>query len=200
MTSLIKLTTMAAVLLTGAVFTADADAGSCRSGRCAPRRVFVPSRRPVPRPAFPGPGVGAAGLGGGVQQRVAGAGTGPTQQAGTTQAVSVPAGATITLPGNRGAQMGQVNLILSGVRLPLTVLDWNENGVTLTLPDMQITTATQAQLEIKLPGSNTAETLSIQLQPRPTVLIHGAPVIVTPPAPAEAMAPTAPQPEQLVDN
>ena len=64
-----------------------------------------------------------------------------------------------------------MNLVLSGVRLPLEIVDWTEAGVTVTLPDMQITQATPAQLEIKVPGSNTPESLSIQLQPRPAVLI-----------------------------
>jgi hypothetical protein len=74
------------------------------------------------------------------------------------------------LPGNRGTQAGQVNLVLNGVRLPLNVLGWDEAGVTVTLPEMQITSPAQAQLEIVRPGSN-AETLSIQLQPRPAILV-----------------------------
>jgi hypothetical protein len=96
--------------------------------------------------------------------------------------------------------MGRVNLKLSNVRLPLNVQEWNDNGITLTLPDMQISAATQAQIEIQVPGSNTAETLSIQLQPQPTVLVHNASVMVNSPALAGETAPPAPQSERLAGN
>ncbi len=83
--------------------------------------------------------------------------------------------------------------------MPLNVLDWNETGVTVTLPEMQITSATSAQLEIVRPGSN-AETIAIQLQPQAAVLIHNAPVIVTPPAPSQADGAQAQPQGELADN
>jgi hypothetical protein len=180
MSKLIKLTTISAVLLTGAMFAGEADAGHCYRSRCyrstpsrrlAPRRVNpVPGRGgpgALPRGGFAGRPGGPAGVGGGAQG-VGGAGA---QGAGATQIVNVPVGATVTLPGARGTQVGEVYLVLSGVRLPLPIKDWNETGVTVALPDMQISGATQAQLEITAPGSNTPEILSIQLQPRPAVLV-----------------------------
>lgn len=215
MLSITRLSMMAAVLISGAVFTTDADAGSCRRSY---RRTYVVPTRPVSPPLTrapggpgalpPGGGPGAAGPGaGGPGQGAAGQGQGAAAQgqqagkAGQTTTVNVPVGATVTLPGNRGEQMGQVNLVLNNVRLPLNVLDWNESGITVTLPEMQITSATQAQIEIKRPGSSTAENLSIQLEPRPTVLVLETPsVIVAPPAPNQAEGAPA-QPEgQLADN
>lgn len=203
MSRLVKLTTMAAVLIAGAVFTADADAGHCSGPSCrysSPFRSFLSPRRPLrplygQRRGFAGPGIGGPAIGGpGVGgPGIGGPGFGGQGAAGGNQAVNVPVGATITLPGNRGTQAGKVNLLVSNVRLPLNVLEWNQNGVTVTLPDMQVNAATQAQIEIQVPGSNTAETVAIQLQPRPAVLIHNAPVVVNPPAPEVDMAPQPPQ-------
>lgn len=196
MTRLIKLTTISAVLLTGALLATEAEAGHCyRSRSYAPyyRTTYyrAPLRRPAPPLGLSGPGPSAPGLGGpgalppggiagqpaagpvGVGAGAQGIGGQGIQGVGgqATQMVNVPVGATITLPGARGTEMGTANLVLSGVRLPLMIKDWNETGVTMTLPDMQINQATQAQLEIVVPGANTPELLTIQLQPRPAVLI-----------------------------
>ena len=192
MSRLIRLTTMAAVLIAGAVFTADADAGHCSGGSCrfsSPFQSFLSPRRPLrplygQRRGFAGPGIGGPAIGrpGVGGPGIGGPGFGGQGAAVVNQPVNVPVGATITLPGNRGTQAGKVNLVLSNVRLPLNVLQWNQNGVTVTLPDMQINAATPAQIEIQVPGSNAPETVAIQLQARPAVVIDNAPVVVTPPA------------------
>lgn len=195
MLTLIKFTAMTAAVVTTVACTTDADAGGCRRSR---GRIYV-----VPtRPAGPGGARGAVGPGapapGAAGQAAAGQGQGAAgqgqgaqaqdadSQEQADQAVSVPAGATITLPGNRGGQMGEVNLVLGEVRLPLTIVEWNETGVTLVLPDMQITSATEAQIEIQSAGSGSAETISIQLEPQPSVLIVEPSADVVPPPPAAA--------------
>ena len=50
------------------------------------------------------------------------------------QLPSVPAGSTLSLPGNfLGPVAGHVFLVLNEVKLPTQIVSWNPNGVTVTL-------------------------------------------------------------------
>jgi hypothetical protein len=65
---------------------------------------------------------------------------------------SVPAGSSLTLPANfLGEHPGSVFLVFGNVKLPVQVLNWSNDGVTITLPPMAIRHPVQVRLDVVLP-------------------------------------------------
>lgn len=190
--------TILSMLSVGLMAAADAEAGcnrykkSCKR-RPAPRPAPVaPFRRgnppPPSRPAVPPPRgpVGPSNPVGpnGPNGPLANDPVNPANPA--NPAINIPAGSTILLPGNRGEKAGAVYLLLDGLRLPLIVEEWAAEGITVTLPSMQLNSAKQVKIEIVRSGA-AAETIDVVLNPPPKVIVKDQPVVVTaPPAPVAA--------------
>lgn len=103
------------------------------------------------------------------------------------QLPSVPAGATLTLPGSfLGAAPGHVFLVLNHVKLPAQVRQWNPNGVTITLPAMAVKQPTPARIDVVLPQGNLSNSVKILLTPPAPLVLHG-----TSPAPGLPTGPAA---------
>jgi hypothetical protein len=113
-----------------------------------------------------------------------------TQNQQQTQTVSIPAGSRITLPGNYGSQMGAVYLVINGIKLPMVVEQWNESGITLTLPVMQLTAAQQVKLEIVKADNTQLASMDVTLNPTPKVIVLDQPTVV--PSQTADVAPDAP--------
>ncbi len=114
----------------------------------------------------------------------------------------VPAGATLTLPGNfLGPAPGHVFLVLNDVKLPTQVRDWHPNGVTITLPAMAVKHPTRARIDVVLPHGNLSNSVKILLTPPAPLVLHGSSPThalptgpaAAPAAPAMAQAAAAPQ-------
>jgi len=129
--------------------------------------------RPAPPPVRPplGPVGGLGPIGGPVGGSVGPMGN-PGDETGLP-AVNVPVGATITLPGNRGPEPGRVDLVLPQMKLPLAIGAWTTQGVSVTLPEMALTSALPAQIQVLVPGRRTPEMIGITLMPRPQVVLGG---------------------------
>ena len=68
------------------------------------------------------------------------------------QLASVPVGSTITLPANfLGPQPGSVFLVFNNVKLPVQVINWADEGVTITLPAMALRQSLKVRLDVVLP-------------------------------------------------
>ena len=82
---------------------------------------------------------------------------------------SVPAGSTMTLPTNfLGNAPGNVFMVFQNIKLPVQLLKWSPNGVTITLPPMAIKHPVKVRIDVVLPNGS---------------LGHQQRLIVTPPAP-----------------
>jgi len=89
------------------------------------------------------------------------------------QIPSVPAGATLTLPANfLGAAQGDVFLVFQNIKLPVTIVAWNNNGVTITLPPMAIKDPLQLRLDIVLPDGKLAHQQKIRVTAPASVILH----------------------------
>ena len=92
------------------------------------------------------------------------------------QLPSVPAGSTLSLPGNfLGPVAGHVFLVLNEVKLPAKIVAWNPNGVTITLPPMAVKQPTPARLDVVLPHGQTISNVKILLTPPAPLVIHPTP-------------------------
>lgn len=110
----------------------------------------------------------------------------------TAQPVSIPVGSRVTLPGNYGSQPGMVYLVIGNVKLPMLAESWDESGITLTLPNVQITSAQQVKIEIAPANNGQVAALDITLNPTPKVIVLDQPVVV--PTQTAEVAPDAPEP------
>ena len=92
------------------------------------------------------------------------------------QLPSVPAGSTLSLPGNfLGPVAGHVFLVLNEVKLPAKIVAWNPNGVTVTLPPMAVKQPSPARLDVILPHGQTISNVKILLTPPAPLVIHPTP-------------------------
>jgi hypothetical protein len=108
------------------------------------------------------------------------------------QPVAIPVGSRVTLPGNFGKQPGMVYLVIGDVKLPMLPESWDESGITLTLPNVQITSAQQVKIEIAPANNGQVASLDITLNPIPKVIVLDRPVVV--PTQTAEVAPDAPEP------
>ncbi|MCP4189179.1 MAG: hypothetical protein GY768_00980 [Planctomycetaceae bacterium] len=138
------------------VFATDASAG-CR-GRCRvsyrrPSRPVVIHRRQVIRPLV-------------VES--------PTSISLPMQQLpTVPAGSTLTLPGNfLGTQPGSVLMVFNNVKLPVQILKWENHGVTMKLPPMAIRKPVAIRLDLMLPNGQLGLTQRVNVIPPATIQIH----------------------------
>ena len=99
---------------------------------------------------------------------------------------TVPAGSTITLPGNfLGQQPGSVLMVFNNIKLPVQVDKWSQTGVTITLPPMAIKDAVVIRLDILLPHGQLGHTQKLLVTaPAPVVLHPTAPTSPLPTNPA----------------
>ena len=101
------------------------------------------------------------------------------------QLPSVPAGSTLSLPGNfLGPVAGHVFLVLNQVKLPAKIISWSPNGVTVTLPPMAVKQPSRARLDVILPHGQTISNVNI-------LLTRPAPLVIHPTPPASPL-PTGP--------
>ena len=92
------------------------------------------------------------------------------------QLPAVPAGSTLSLPGNfMGPVAGHVFLVLNEVKLPAQIVSWSPNGVTVTLPPMAVKQPSPARLDVILPHGQTISKVKILLTPPAPLVIHPTP-------------------------
>ena len=108
------------------------------------------------------------------------------------QPVAIPVGSRVTLPGNFGTQPGMAYLVIGNVKLPMLPESWDESGITLTLPNVQITSAQQVKIEIAPANNGQVASLDITLNPIPKVIVLDKPVVL--PTQTAEVAPDAPEP------
>ena len=108
------------------------------------------------------------------------------------QLPSVPAGSTLSLPGNfLGPVAGHVFLVLNEIKLPAQIVSWNPNGVTVTLPPMAVKQSSPARLDVIMPQGRVINKVKILLTPPAPLVLHPtspASPLPTGPAPAPVQA------------
>ena len=114
---------------------------------------------------------------------------------------SVPAGSTLSLPANfLGPIAGQVFLVLHDVKLPVRIDDWQENGVTITLPPMAVKEPTPARIDVVLPHGGEGNKVKILLVPPARVVLHPTPPASPLPTGPSGLAPNGPFPNGPFPN
>ncbi len=82
--------------------------------------------------------------------------------------VSVPTGSTLKLDGESlGSDAGVVRLRISGVAMPVEVVEWSADSTKIRLPKLDVTEATKAELEVVRADGTLASTNAISLTPPP---------------------------------
>ncbi len=98
------------------------------------------------------------------------------------QLASVPVGSTITLPANfLGPHPGSVFLVFNNIKLPVQVLNWADEGVTITLPAMALRQPLKVRIDVVLPQGQLGLQQYIIVTPPAGVILH--PVSPTSPLP-----------------
>jgi hypothetical protein len=78
--------------------------------------------------------------------------------------VSVPSGSTLQLDGEKlGEDAGVVRLRVSGVAMPVEVIEWNAESTKVRLPKLDVEEATKAELEVVRADGTIASTNAISL-------------------------------------
>lgn len=119
--------------------------------------IFVPPTSP---PAYPE----AASL----SQPVA-----PETEALPSEAAlpNVLSGSSFTLAGREiGAERGTVRLKISGLVLPVTILEWTSTSVSLQLPAIELAAATPVELETRRADGSLVANTRLNLVPAPANL------------------------------
>ncbi|MFC1758679.1 hypothetical protein ACFL2H_07915 [Planctomycetota bacterium] len=98
---------------------------------------------------------------------------------------SVPAGSSMTLPANfLGDQPGSVFLVFGNIKLPVQVMKWCNESVTIKLPPMSVRNPLQVRIDVVLPHGQ------IGLQRR-FMLTRPADVILHPSSPTSPLPTSA---------
>ena len=108
---------------------------------------------------------------------------------------TVPAGSVLTLPANfLGHQPGSVLMVFNNVKLPVQIMKWTNNGVTVKLPPMAIRRPVVIRLDIVLPHGKLGLTQRVNVTPPAAIVLHPtAPMSPLPTSPAiQAAAPAIP--------
>ncbi|MCA9216673.1 MAG: hypothetical protein KDB27_26570 [Planctomycetales bacterium] len=88
---------------------------------------------------------------------------------------SVPAGSSLTLPGNfLGEHPGSVFLVFGNIKLPVQVMNWSNDSVTITLPPMSVRHPIQVRLDVVLPHGQLGLQRSFMLTKPADVVLHPA--------------------------
>lgn len=78
--------------------------------------------------------------------------------------VSVPSGSTLQLDGEKlGEDAGVVRLRVSGVAMPVEVIEWTAESTKIRLPKLDVAEATKAELEVVRADGSVASTNAISL-------------------------------------
>ncbi|MEZ6119600.1 MAG: hypothetical protein R3C28_23945 [Pirellulaceae bacterium] len=97
----------------------------------------------------------------------------------------VPAGATMTLPGNfLGNNPGSVFMVFKDIKLPVQVQNWTMTGVTITLPPMAIKDAVLIRVDVVRPDGSLAHSQKLRVTAPAQVILH--PTAPTSPLPTNA--------------
>ena len=101
------------------------------------------------------------------------------------QLPSVPVGSTITLPANfLGPHPGSVLMVFNNIKLPVQVVNWTNEGVTVTLPPMALRHPVKIRVDVVLPHGKLGLRQRILVTPPADVVLH--PVAPTSPLPTNA--------------
>jgi hypothetical protein len=85
-----------------------------------------------------------------------------------TTRVRVALGSLIMLNGQSfGAQPGGVRLLISGIAIPIQVVEWTPNGVKVQLPIFELTSVTPAEIEVVRPDGSLASKIAVELTAAP---------------------------------
>ena len=86
----------------------------------------------------------------------------------------VAIGSSLMLEGNSlGTEQGAVRLRISGMAMPVEVLEWSDSSVKIKLPAMDLTEALKADLEVLRADGSLASRSAIELTPAATRLALG---------------------------
>lgn len=97
----------------------------------------------------------------------------------------VPAGSTMTLPGNfLGDQAGSVFMVFRDIKLPIQIQNWTMTGVTITLPPMAIKDAVLIRVDVVRPDGSLAHSQKLNVTAPAQVILH--PTAPTSPLPTQA--------------
>ncbi|MEZ6115107.1 MAG: hypothetical protein R3C28_00820 [Pirellulaceae bacterium] len=97
----------------------------------------------------------------------------------------VPAGSTMTLPGNfLGDQAGSVFMVFKDIKLPVQIQNWTMTGVTITLPPMAIKDAVLIRIDVVRPDGSLAHSQKLHVTAPAQVILH--PTAPTSPLPTNA--------------
>jgi hypothetical protein len=85
-----------------------------------------------------------------------------------TARVRVALGSLIMLNGQSfGGQPGGVRLLISGIAMPIQVVEWTPNGVKVQLPMFELTSVTPAEIEVVRPDGSLASKIAVELTAAP---------------------------------
>jgi hypothetical protein len=85
-----------------------------------------------------------------------------------TTRVRVALGSLIMLNGQSfGGQPGGVRLLISGIAMPIQVVEWTPNGVKVQLPMFELTSVTPAEIEVVRPDGSLASKIAVELTAAP---------------------------------
>ena len=86
----------------------------------------------------------------------------------------VSVGSTLLVDGQVfGEEAGVARLRISGVSLPIEVLEWTNSSTKIRLPELEVTSATKAEIEILRADGSLASKSGIELTPAETKLALG---------------------------
>jgi hypothetical protein len=86
----------------------------------------------------------------------------------------VAIGSTLTLDGESlGSEKGIVRLRVSGLALPVEVIEWSETSVQIQLPKMDLSNPVKAELEVMRADGSLASKSGIELTPAATRVALG---------------------------
>jgi hypothetical protein len=96
------------------------------------------------------------------------------RQASESTLPNVPVGSVLVLDAaSLGSEKGLVRLRLNGVALPVDVLDWSGDSAKVRLPEMDLASAIEAEIEVLRADGSLASKSAVQLTPSDTRLARG---------------------------
>ena len=91
----------------------------------------------------------------------------------TPQLPSAPAGSTLTLPANfLGPAPGSVFMVFKDIKLPVQIVNWSNESITVTLPPMAIRHDVRIRLDVILPHGQVGLQKLLVVTPPADVVLH----------------------------